>query len=385
MADNIFVEVDRNMVVETSLGEPDICFYDVRQAPFELYGLYHPQSEPVFKRLPDEVAAATSDGVRRLALQTAGGRVRFATDSDYIAIKCVMPYVTKYSHFPLTGTSAFDLYEDTEGGSRYRGCFIPPMSATDGYESLLRIGSWDGLRPEGADGSRRMRCYTIDFPNYNPVTTLYIGLRAGSRLAGGRKYIDWRPVVYYGSSITQGGCATHAGNCYQNIITRHTGLDYINLGFSGNGRGEDAIVEYMAGLDMLAFVSDYDHNAPNVEHLRATHCRMYERIRASHPSIPYIMISRPDFDAHYNDSVARRDVVIDTYRHARDRGDKNVYYIDGQGIFRGPDEELCTVEGTHPTDVGFMKMAETIERLLVRSLRHDQLEEEEAEHGRDQK
>ncbi len=370
MSDNRFVEVDRNMVVETSLGEPDIQFYDVRQAPFELYGLYRPQTEDVFKRLPDDVAAATSAGVRRLALHTAGGRVRFATDSDYIAIKCVMPYVTKYSHFPLTGTSAFDLYEDTEGGCRYRGCFIPPVTSTDGYESLLRIGSWDGLRKTETDGSPRMRYFTINFPSYNAVTSLYIGLRSDAHLEGGRHYINDRPVVYYGSSITQGGCASHAGNCYQNIIARRTGLDYINLGFSGNGRAEDSIVDYMAGLDMLAFVSDYDHNAPNVDHLRATHQRMYERIRAAHPDIPYIMLSRPDFDAKYDDSVARRSVVIDTYRHARSLGDRHVYYIDGQGIFRGPDEELCTVEGTHPTDVGFMKMADTIERILVRALRH---------------
>lgn len=337
MSDNKFVEVDRNMVVETSLGEPDIQFYDVRQAPFELYGLYRPQTEDVFKRLPDDVAAATSAGVRRLALHTAGGRVRFATDSDYIAIKCVMPYVTKYSHFPLTGTSAFDLYEDTEGGCRYRGCFIPPVTSTDGYESLLRIGSWDGLRKTETDGSPRMRYFTINFPSYNAVTSLYIGLRSGARLEGGRHYINDRPVVYYGSSITQGGCASHAGNCYQNIIARRTGLDYINLGFSGNGRAEDSIVDYMAGLDMLAFVSDYDHNAPNVDHLRTTHQRMYERIRAAHPDIPYIMLSRPDFDAKYDDSVARRSVVIETYRHARSLGDRHVYYIDGQGIFRGPE------------------------------------------------
>ena len=98
-----------------------------------------------------------------------------------------------------------------------------------------------------------------------------------------------------------------------------------------------------------------------------------EAVREKQPKIPYIMISLPDFDKSYNQSIARRDVVIDTYRYAREAGDRHVYYVDGQGIFRGPDEELCTVEGTHPNDMGFMKMAETIERVLRRSLRHGYL------------
>lgn len=358
MADKTFVEVDKNMTVETAIKEPDIRFYDVRQAPFDIYGLYCPQTEPEFKRLPDSIAEATSPGVKRLNLQTAGGRVRFATDSEYIAIKCVMPYVTRNAKFPLSGTSAFDLYEDTDGGSRYRGCFMPDVGITDGYESVIHVGG------------RKMRYYTVNFPNYNPVTTLYIGLQQNAAVTGGRRYRADKPVVYYGNSITQGGCSSHAGNCYENIIARHIDLDYINLGFSGNGKAEEVIVDYMTGLDMLAFVCDYDHNAPNVEYLRNTHLRMYRQFREKRPDVPYIMISRPDFNLHYESSIERRDVVIDTYRYAREAGDKRVYYIDGQGMFRGPDEDLCTVEGTHPTDVGFMKMAETIERVLVRALRH---------------
>lgn len=373
MADTRFIEVDRNMVVETSIKEPDIRFYNVRHEPFEIYGLYRPQSEPEFKRMPDEVAEATSAGVKKLNRHTAGGRVRFATDSPYIAVKCTMPYVTRYSHFPLTGTSAFDIYEDTEGGSRYRGCFIPHIDSKDGYESVLWLGNWDGLRAADADGAPRLRYYTIDFPLYNPVTNLYIGLRDSARLGSGRRYAAELPVVYYGSSITQGGCCSHAGNSYEAIIARRTDWDYINLGFSGNGKAEDSIVEYMSGLPMLAFVSDYDHNAPNAEYLKNTHLRMYKAIREKQPKVPYIMISLPDFDKSYNQSIARRDVVIDTYRYAREAGDRHVYYIDGQGIFRGPDEELCTVEGTHPNDMGFMKMAETIERVLRRSLRHGYL------------
>lgn len=357
MSDNKFVEVDRNMIIETSIKEPDIRFYDVRKEPFEIYGLYNPKNEPEFKRLPDELGQKVNNGVKRLYLHTSGGRVRFSTDSDYIAIKCEMPYITRYSHMPMTGTSGFDLYIDSDAGSHFYRAFKPDQGISGGYESVLR--------PAG----KGMRHYTINFPSYNPVTKLYIGLQESAKVGEGLKYRSALPIVFYGSSITQGACSSHPGNAYANIISRRMNLDIVNLGFSGSGCAEENIVEYMSKMKMLAFVSDYDHNAPDVDYLRETHCRMYKMIREAQPSLPYIMLSRPDYDVDVEQSIMRRDVVIDTYRYARETGDKNVYYIDGEGIFRGPDEDLCVVDGSHPTDVGFMKMADTIERILVRALR----------------
>src|SRR5690554_3472256 len=118
-------EIDSNLKVETSINEPDIRFLDVRQKPFRVYGLYNYKNEPVFKRMPDEVAAATSEGVAQLNLHTAGGRVRFSTDSRYVAIKAIMPFVTKFAHMPLSGTSGFDLFIDEGSISTYYGTFMP--------------------------------------------------------------------------------------------------------------------------------------------------------------------------------------------------------------------------------------------------------------------
>ena len=82
-------KIDKNLKVETTLEEKDIAFYDVRRAPFALYGLYNAQNETAFKRLPDEIGKNTNEGVASLYLNTAGGRVRFATDSRYVAIHAV--------------------------------------------------------------------------------------------------------------------------------------------------------------------------------------------------------------------------------------------------------------------------------------------------------
>lgn len=360
MADSKFIEVDKNMIIETKLKESDIKFYDVRNAPFEIYGLYKPQTEEVFKRMPDEIGQNVSNGVKRLYICTAGGRVRFSTDSEYIAIKCEMPYIVRYSHMPLTNSSGFDLYVDGDGGSRFWRSFKPPVDIEGGYESLLR--------PAGSG----MRSYTINFPTYNPVNKLYIGLQEGAKVGEGLKYRSPLPVVYYGSSITQGACASHPGNTYQSIISRRMDMDFVNLGFSGSCKGEQIMVDYLSTLKMSAFVCDYDHNTPNAEHLRNTHCPLYKAVRAANPTLPYIMLSRPDYDANVAESIARRDVIIDTYRYARESGDRNVYYIDGQGIYRGPDEDLCSVDGSHPTDVGFLKLADAVERILVRALRRAQ-------------
>lgn len=343
-------KIDQNFKIQTSIGESDVVFYDVRRAPFAVYGLYDYQNQPDFKRCPDEVARSTSDGVYYLYRNTAGGRVRFATDSRYIAIKAQMPSIARMNHMPLTGSSAFDIYVDDpeSGGTAFFGSFRPDYNFEGGYESKKDFGT------------RKMRYVTINFPSYSHVKNLYIGLQEDARVEAGMKYRDRLPVVYYGSSITQGGCSSRPGNAYQNVISQRTNTDFINLGFSGNGKGEDAIVDYMATLPMSAFVSDYDHNAPDPAHLLATHYKMYEKIRAAHPDIPYVMCSRPNFYADSQADIERRNIVMDSYRKARESGDKNVYYIDGASFFRGPYANMCTVDGCHPNDMGFALMADVI-------------------------
>ena len=343
-------EIDRNMAIESKINEPDVCFYDVREAPFEVYGLYNYKNEELFKRLPDEIGKNVNPGVAELYLNTAGGRVRFSSDSLYVGIRAVMPHIQRSDHFAMTGSAGFDLFvDDPETGiSRFHRAFRMDVNIKDGYEAILKFKE------------RKLRHFTIHFPSYSNVRTLLVGLQQDAALGEGMKYRDVLPIVYYGSSITQGACASRPGNTYQNIISRRFGLDYINLGFSGSGKAEDLIVDYMAGLKMSAFVSDYDHNAPNEAHLQATHCKMYQKIRAAHPDIPYIMISRVDFDCDYKHNILRRDIIMDTYRYARAQGDQNVYYIDGAGVFRNDYVDMCTVDGCHPTDLGFALMADAI-------------------------
>ncbi len=362
MASFDIASLDQNLAVATAVNAPDLVLYDVRKPPFQLYGLYEPQSEPVFKRMPTDVAETVNEGVKNLHLHTAGGRVRFSTDSPYVVIKAVMPKITHFAHMPMTGSSGFDLYIDSDDGreSIYRGTFVPPVQMTDGYESKLTLGE-----------KRKTRYVTINFPLYNAVDALYIGVAKDASLGAGAPYRDLAPVAYYGSSITQGGCASRPGNAYEAMVGRALQLDHINLGFSGNGRAEDTMVAYLAGLKMSAFVCDYDHNAPDPAHLLATHRKMYDAIRAAQPKLPYIMLSRPDFykSDGMKSSVERRNIIADTFRYAMANGDPNVYFIDGEGLFRGTFEDSCTVDNTHPNDLGFSRMADAVICVLRRVLR----------------
>lgn len=130
--------VDNNFKVQTLLTEKDIKFFNVRSEPFKIYGLYNYANESLFKRMPDNVAAATNEGVKTLNYNTAGGRVKFTTNSKYIAIKAIMPAVTIFPHMTLAGTSGFDLYIDEGVRSTYYKTFIPPIGMKDGYESIDR-------------------------------------------------------------------------------------------------------------------------------------------------------------------------------------------------------------------------------------------------------
>ncbi len=350
--------LDKNFEIKTTLDLPDVKFFDVREEPFEIYGLYDAKNQAVFKRMPDEIANQMNINIQHLYLNTAGGRVRFSTDSPYVAIHAEYIEVSHHSHMTLINDAGFDLYEDspTDGVSVYRGAFKPPYNLSSALESSCSLGE------------KKLRYFTINFPPYSSVKSLHIGIQEGAVLGEGAKYKNKRPILYYGSSITQGACASRPGNSYQNMISRSFGLDYINLGFSGNGKAEDVIVDYMSTIDMSVFVSDYDHNAPNAEYLAKTSLNMYQKIRCAHPDIPYIMLSRPDFDANYNDSIKRRDAIIDTYRFAKQQGDKNVYFIDGEGIFRGEFSDCCTVDKTHPNDLGFAYMARAISCELRRAM-----------------
>ncbi len=356
-------KLDANFAAASTLGLDNLKYYDVRQKPFQLYGFYEPLTQPWFVRMDPEVAAKITLGVSQLNENTAGGRVRFTTDSDYVAIRSVMRHFTNMPHMAMVGIRGFDIYEELDGRSVYRGTYQPTVrpaaDRTASFEGVVKF-------PD-----RKMRSFTVNFPLYHDVKDLYIGVRADAALSEGKSYGRPGKILYYGSSITQGGCASRPGTCYQNHIARRFDMDYHNLGFSGNAKGEDLMVEYLTKQDCTVFVMDYDHNAETVEHLKNTHWKLYAAMRKAHPDLPIIMVGRPDGwgdDVRYADSCKRREVILATFTRAVANGDKLVRFIDGEALLAGLPRMECFVDGTHPTDLGFYGMANVIGNEIARFL-----------------
>ncbi|MBO5415073.1 MAG: hypothetical protein J6A83_00400 [Clostridia bacterium] len=341
-------DIDKNFKIENRVVKEDTVFYSIESAPFRIYGVYLDDGK--YRRLPADVARSVSDGVFNLHTHTAGGRVRFKTDSSYIIISAKMGARGEMSHFALSGSAGFDLYVKNESGYGYVNSFIPPFSAKGGYDGIINLGG------------NELRDITINFPLYSEVSALYIGLSDKAVLEKADDYAIEKPIVYYGSSITQGGCASRPGTCYPSLISRRFDCNYINLGFSGNARGEREIEAYIKSLDMSVFVYDYDYNAPTTAHLAATHERMFRGIREAHPDIPIIMLSRPKYNLTESEAENRA-VIENTYNNALSAGDKNVYFISGRELMAVAQNE-GTVDNCHPTDLGFFSMARALGELM---------------------
>lgn len=341
--------IDKNFKVNTKIEKDDLVFYNALDTPFEINGVFYENGK--FRRMPEETAKTVNKGVYTLHTNTAGGRIRFKTDSPYVAINAKMEGITsKYPFFSTSGKACFDLYLRNNGKEIYYRSFGLPEEVHDGYESIIEF--------EAAEN----REITINFPLYSDVCELFIGVSEDAKIESPSPYSNKNIIVYYGSSITQGACASRPGNSYASIISRKFDCDYINLGFGGSAIAEKEIAEYIKNLNMSVFVYDYDHNAFSPEFLRNTHERMFQIIRDAHPNLPIIMLSRPKMFLVSTD-VERLEVIRDTYQNAKNRGDNNVYFIPGPKLMERTGND-GTVENLHPNDFGFHSIAEAIAEVL---------------------
>ena len=335
--------LDRNLLATKAL-EPQVRetldFYDIDQPPFSIHGVFRDGDH--YARVPSGISQTVSQPVYVLSTCTAGGRIRFVTDSKRVAIHAECFPCDSRPHMPYTAVTGFDLYAEADGNQQYFGTFKPPIDCNGLYEGVVALS---------LEGKHTV---TINMPLYNGVCRVLVGLDKGCCLEAAEPLLQ-PPVVYYGSSITQGGCASRPGCTYEAMLHRHFKTDYINLGFSGNARAEEEIMHYIADLPMCMFVYDYDHNAPNRAYLRDTHERGYRIVRQQHPDIPILMMTRPKY--YLTDILLERNSIIrQTYETALAEGDQNVYFIDGRELLLPEAREHSLVDNTHPTDLGFFGM-----------------------------
>ena len=347
-------QLDKNFLGE-EIKYDGMTFHHILDDCFKVYGLYKPYETRKLYRMPEEEAMKLNANVQSLYKHTSGARIRFRTDSTKILLRSILSKITKFDHMPKTGVSCFDLYVDGEYKNSFRHGFLGGVQASTDekaenvYDSNITLGE------------KKMRDILINFPLYNKVDDAFIALDDDASIEPAAPYTIDKPFVIYGSSITQGGCASHPGNAYHNILSRRFDADIINLGFSSGAKGEQDMAKYIGSLDMSLFIYDYDHNA-SVAGLAETHEPFFKTFRELKPDVPVIMVSAAD--GWFGEIPERKQTIRTTYENAIAAGEKNVYFVDGKTIYAPVGRGACTVDHIHPNDIGFLMMANAFEPII---------------------
>lgn len=359
--ENKLVELDKNMQSQQS-AEKIADWYSIDDKPFVLDGLYWRRKGAPLRRIP--LKCKISEGVDYLAWNTAGVMLRFKSDTSSITIDAKVSHTGMMPHMPPVASKGFDVYIGSTKAKTYAASSI--------FDAILEEYNVEIYKNEN-DG--KIREFTIHFPLYAGVEKFRIGLSHGAKVLPPTPWQDERPVVVYGTSIQQGGCANRAGMCHTNIMSRMLNRRFINLGFSGNGKGEPQMAELIASIKNPAmFILDYDANA-QVDGLRKTLSIFIDILRASHPETPILLVSRLPYAYEFRDGMTfcqdREDfteIHTSELKKRRENGDKNIHFLDGFMLY-GANPAECTVDGVHATDYGFMQiaqhMAPVIERILT--------------------
>jgi hypothetical protein len=318
------------------------------------------ETEQPFDRLPARAKSIVRPEVWELARHSAGLYVDVITDATELSARwSVTSERLAMPHMPASGVSGVDLYLQREGEWHFLGNGRPNEYPTN-VAPLAK-----GLEPVETT-------YRIYFPLYNGVASLQIGVPKGAafRIVP-TSNVKSAPVVIYGTSITQGGCASRPGMSYPAILGRRMNIPVINLGFSGNGKSEPEVARLLSELKASAFVLD---PLPNLfsEQVAELMPKFIELIRDQHPSTPILLMESPLFpNLPFSDVSSGR--VSASNRHLRTvyearvaAGDRHIWIMPACDFIAEGGE--ATVDGVHPTDVGFLKLADAVELSLRTSL-----------------
>ena len=298
-----------------------------------------------------------------LAQCPSGGRIRFRTDATVLSIRLEYSSPPQMANMHAFGQTGVDLYVD---GSYLVSC-TADKDAKSGkvYESVLF---------DFSDKPRVEREIVFYLPLYKPVKVLGVGVDKSARLLPATAFAVRKPVVFYGTSITQGGCASRAGMSYEALVGRRLNIDFVNLGFSGNGLGEPEVAEAVAEIDASCYVLDFGANHKTFDAMRDVYAPFLDHIRARHPMIPIVVMtplhtSREKRIARLGDDwKERRRFIASIVQERIKKGDKNVYLVDGARLL-GPAGDDGLVDGGHPNDLGFYFMAENLRPVLQKVLK----------------
>ena len=330
--------------------EGGVAFYNVQDWGVEGRGWN--DTKRYFDRLPGKAEGVVREPVWGLSRDSAGMVARFETDATEISVRYTLRSDRlAMPHMPATGVSGVDLYAKHEGQWRWLAVAQPTSKSTT-------------LATGGLDPGRRE--YLLYLPLYNGVESLEIGVPKDAAFVPQPPRKD-KPIVFYGTSICQGGCASRPGMLYTSILGRRLDRPVINLGFSGNGTMDASMGELMGEIDAAVYVIDCLPNMPANQVAERTE-PLVRQLRKARPDAAIVLVEDRTYDFAFLHKDARdrhatsRAALKAAYDKLVADGVKGLSYVPGDTLL-GADGE-STVDGSHPNDLGMMRMADALTPVL---------------------
>lgn len=310
-----------------------------------------------FDRLPADAQKTVTPAVWSLSRDSAGMMARFKTDATVIYVHYKVNKANlAMPHMPATGVSGVDLYARDAAG-KWRWVNVTKPATQEVRTEVIR-----GLAP----GEREFAAY---LPLYNGVESLEIGVPEGAKFEGLAPRP--KPIVFYGTSITHGACASRPGMVHTAILGRRFDMPVVNLGFSGNGRMDKAVGDYLAQVDAAVFVIDCLPNMSPPD-VTAKCAPLVKQLRAARPQTPIILVEdrrftnswiTPDKEKFHDQNHA---ALRAAFEGLKKEGVAKLYYIGGDHLY-GDDADGAT-DASHANDLGFMRQADVFEPVIREAL-----------------
>lgn len=352
--------LDSNMAFKTNT-DTNIIWHSPAEVPFKLAGFAWFNHDKIYRRLPLTPSVTLPRAVDRLANHTSGGQIKFRSNSSRVLIKVQLDKnVNPMYHMAATGQFGFDLYIGAPGNQKYYSTASFSVKETAYHATLFQ------------HKGHIEREFTLNFPLYSGVQEVFVGLDKDALIEAPSPYSSDKPIVIYGGSTIQGACASRPGAGHMNIISRQLNMPVINLGFSGSGKLEPELAQIMAELANPAiYIIECERNSK--------YQLLYERqeafvtlLRQKHPNVPIMILTanprgRESLEPDQSDRLKNWAFMHDLVAKMRKAGDTNIHFVDGSKML-GEDFYECSVDGTHPTDLGFYRMAQGLTPIIKQIL-----------------
>lgn len=314
-----------------------------------------------YDRLPSKAEHAVRNELWNLSKHAAGQYINFTTNSSKIMVRYVVKGAQALSQMPATGASGVDLYAKEPGG-KWRWT-----------RAVLKFGDTIEYTFDNIPRMQPLLHYRLYLPLVTSVQWMNIGVPKDCSF-NSIPVDDERPIVAYGTSIMHGAYASRPGLAWTNILGRKLDIKMVNLGFSGNGQLETALIDLINEIDARVYILDcmpnlWDKKKFPAEEIEKRMRNSVNELHKKHPAVPIVFAEHCSGSDGVNmDTLltqrytAVSKIAAEVFQKMKKDGIKNIYHLSAKDI--GFDQE-STLDGTHPNDIGMMQYAEAYFKIIA--------------------